>query len=161
MAATTPGENLEVSEQVSAFAEETDSLPEPTHPRLRRITVFTQPQPPAARRASATSTPDLVLELSAGVRAPVAFAASDDALSPAQASALQEISDQFVARINDAAATLADEDLAQVWTAEQEQADSIYRIVFGDSAYLQKSMETAINALDQPSSPEDASETAQ
>lgn len=91
------------------------------------------------------------LELGPGTIEPIALAEPLETMTPAQATAVAEISDDFIDRIEEAATTLPDEALSGVWDAEQENADSLYRVLFGDVAYNEKLMERALDALGLPS----------
>ena len=99
---------------------------------------------------------DVILDLAPGVREPIAMVTAEnpvndlpeqgDELTSEQSNAILEISEDFKNRIHQAASTLPEEELSETWDAEQEHADSLYRILFGDSAYNQKSAERALDA---------------
>ncbi|HEX8296364.1 MAG TPA: hypothetical protein VF593_08700 [Chthoniobacteraceae bacterium] len=98
---------------------------------------------------SNTTTPpaELVLELEPGTREPVAFADAGEDRTIEQSESLAGISSDFDERVKQAAPDLSDDALSEVWESEQMEADSQYRILFGDSAFNQRSMETALHAL--------------
>jgi len=71
-------------------------------------------------------------------------------LTREQTDALADISDVLVERVaHSAAASMSDDAPDEILEAEQSDTDSLYRILFGDSAYLQASMDAAVNKLRQ------------
>jgi hypothetical protein len=92
---------------------------------------------------------DLEVELAPGVREPIVLAVPTEELTPEQESALASVASDFTDRVG-RAASLPDDALAETWGTEQADADALYRILFGDAAYNQKSIEAALDSLGLP-----------
>lgn len=101
----------------------------------------------------ATATRGLTLELAPGVRQPIALLDAETELPPPQANALADIHEEFVERIETAVGAGSDQELDETWDREQTQADSRYRIVFGEAAYHRMQMEAARSARGLPNGP--------
>jgi hypothetical protein len=96
----------------------------------------------------APEEPSLPLEIAPGVLEPIALLEEDGDLSPAQAKTLAEIGDQSLKKVNSAAKSAStDEELSEVWSKEQNDADADYRRIFGDSAATAQGTEAARRAL--------------
>lgn len=93
------------------------------------------------------SVTEPTLELSPGVAEPAAFYADDAGGTPAQAEAVNAISENLMKNMDQAATVESDEVLAATWDAEKESADSNYRNIFGVAQYLQHSTEAAAAAV--------------
>jgi len=85
---------------------------------------------------------NLVYEIEAGMRAPVALLPHDKPMSPQVAGALESIRLDFDREISAAA------DPAEVWDQARERADNAYRKMFGFEAFNQLSMQDAREALE-------------
>ena len=95
----------------------------------------------------------LTLELAPGVRQPIALLDAETELPPPQANALADIHEQFIESIEAAAGAGSDQELNETWDREQTQADSRYRIIFGEAAYNRTQMEAARSARGLPNGP--------
>lgn len=93
---------------------------------------------------SAIAEPVLTLVLPPGVREPAVLLDSPEELSTQQAIALDDISDEFIAQVEQAVASGSEETVTEAWETAQQEADSQFRILFGDIAYNQMQMDAAI-----------------
>jgi hypothetical protein len=91
--------------------------------------------------------PSVVLDLAPGTREPIALLDEHEITTPAQATALESIADDFLDRIEGTADTATDDEAGANWQQAQADADSIYRNTFGEAAYEQRLIEAAVRAL--------------
>lgn len=91
-----------------------------------------------------TYTPpsNIIYEIEAGMRAPVALLPHDKPMSPQVAGALESIRQDFDNAVSSAP------DPAAVWDAARKRADEEYKMFFGFEAYNQRAMQDAIDALE-------------
>lgn len=94
--------------------------------------------------------PSVVLDLAPGTREPIALIEDAETRTPAQSAALDSTADAFLDRVEQGAAGDSEEALSITWEQAQEDADSIYRNIFGEAAYQRRLTESAIRALGRP-----------
>lgn len=122
-------------------------------PARRVMTI--EPRPPAfvpgrsALPATAPAVP-VELELPPGTRSPIAVSESIEGLTPTQADAVTRISNDFADGIEEAVATLPEEEVLAAWDVQQSDADSQFRNIFGEAAYHQRQAASAIEAMGLP-----------
>lgn len=85
---------------------------------------------------------NIVYEIEAGMRAPVALLPHDEPMSPQVAGALESIRQDFDKAVSTAP------DPAEVWEAARERADAEYLMLFGFDAFNQRGMQDAREALE-------------
>lgn len=101
---------------------------------------------PAARSPMSTAGPG-VLEVDQGVPVPAAFMPSQENLSPAAASAQQQLADSFVANATSPPAAGNSQTTAgQNYYNALSNADEQYRSLYGDAAYNSASIQAGIDA---------------
>ena len=94
---------------------------------------------------------DLQFLLPPGVPEPAALVASGEGLPQAQGNALEATAEKFLQRLEDAVGkAVTDEQLSEVWDEAREEANSSFRILFGDAAANERIAEAAIKALGFP-----------
>lgn len=96
----------------------------------------------------------LTLDLAPGVQQPIALLDATTDLPPPQAGALADIHNEFIEHIEAAAGVSSDQELNETWDRQQTEADSRYRIVFGEAAFMRMQMDAARNARGVPSGPD-------
>lgn len=91
-----------------------------------------------------TYTPpeNIVYEIEAGMRAPVALLPHDKPMSPQVAAALESIRQDFDKAVSTAP------DPAAAWEDARKRADEEYKMFFGFDAYNQRAMQDALEALE-------------
>jgi len=96
-----------------------------------------------ATGAPLTAAPaeEIQYEIPAGMRAPAVMLPDDRPLTPPIQAFLDDVRREFDAKV------AAAEDPAAVWEEARQHADARYRLLFGDQAYNQKTMQDAIEAL--------------
>lgn len=93
-------------------------------------------------RDAYTPPSNIVYEIEAGMRAPVALLPHDQPMSPQVAAALESIRQDFDKAVS------STPDPAAVWEEARERADAEYRMFFGFDAFNQKTMQDAREALE-------------
>jgi len=100
------------------------------------------PQPDASATASyIAGAAEVEYEIPAGMRAPAVLLPEDRPRTPPIQRFLDDVRREFDATI------AAADDPAAVWEEARQHADNRYRLLFGDNAYNQKTMQDAIDAL--------------
>jgi hypothetical protein len=98
----------------------------------------------------------LELQLAPGINEPAALVASDTNLPKPLAEALIGTGEAFAEKVEKAVAEgQSDEELNATWDRAKEDADSHYRILFGDAALNERMAEAALKALGYPTVPAD------
>lgn len=96
-----------------------------------------------------TAAGAVTIELSPGVRLPLALMKTEEALYPGQIDAREKIKKDFEREIADALRSPnADKvDIDEVWNDARRRADSRFRLLFGDDAYNRASIVAAKDSL--------------
>lgn len=103
---------------------------------------------PGQPATAGLATPsELHIELSPGVREPLALTADASELPPPQVRAVDGIANDFADRIEQAADALSEDEFAATWNAEQANADAQYYALFGVEAFNRKMADVAAEAI--------------
>lgn len=80
---------------------------------------------------------------------PAALLPPDSVLSAGQSAALEKIADDFNAEVNKALSNpnASDAQVAEVWDTATQTADDRYRLLYGDAAYMDKTMAAQLEAM--------------
>jgi hypothetical protein len=146
-AASVPPKRLRGSDDAPVTAPMQFDAVRPPSRRFEIYPLVAFAAPGVFRRLPAAPAPSLTLDLAPGTREPLALLDDTNIDTAAQAAALDSIAEEFLDRIEHAAPTASDEDLADTWQQAQSDADSIYRNIFGEAAYHVRLMDAAIRAL--------------
>lgn len=143
---STSAKGIEVTQSFSqpAVAQSDEAL-RPT----RRILIEPRQHHPGILMPVRPPAP-LVLELSPESRAPAALAELEEQMTAAQSGATAKIAEEFTDRVEEAAASHSEEELAEVWDTQQEDADSQFRNIFGEAALHLKQTAAAAEAQGLP-----------